>query len=415
MKKHWLGWAALSGAIATAISLVLVLPVRAATSATFVHAGNAWGTKVQVGSLIVSTPSAKAEIGDCNAKTGAASAHKTALSIDIPGVLTSATIDSRVETGRSINSTFTRATETIEGLNLLGGTIKATALKALSEVRFTDGSGFNFQNGSSVLNLTINGQAIVAPAPNTRIDLPGIGFVIVNEQRRTVKPNFASQEVNLLHVHVTNAGNPLGLALGTDITVAHAHAGLSTPLPIGGLVNGSATGVFAQVGNAVKIGQSPHSSIPCLGGQNSATVASVNLPDLLSTSTLTTSAEGTLGPTKTVGHTTATVENVNVLNGLVKATAVRSVAHGQFNGTSYSFNSNGSTFLNLTVSGIPINPGVNRVIPIANVGTLYLYRVTKGPKSIEVRMIEIVLSTNNTLGLPGGTTVRVATANVSFP
>jgi len=372
--------------------------------------------KVQVGGLLVVTPQVSADIGTCFGNTSNG-AHKTALSLNIPNILSSDTVDSHVETGRSSDgtSTFTRSTETIQNVNMLGGAIHATSLKALSEVRYTDGSGFSFRNGSSVVGLTINGNAVNLPAPNTKIDLPGIGFVVVNEQKQSLKPDFASQEVNLLRVHVTNAGNPFGLQLGTDITVAHAFASLTTPLPIGGRVNGTASGIYYQLGNVVKIGQNPHASIPCLGGTSTATLASLGVPNILSAQTLATTAVGTLGPTKTVGETTATVQTANLLNGLVTATAIKAVAHGEYDGSNYTFNSNGSA-LAVSVAGVPVlNIQPNTTIQIPNVGTLHLYRVINGPKAITVRMIELVIQTNNNLGLPGGTTLRVGIANVNFP
>jgi hypothetical protein len=396
--------------------VAFALPGQAATSDKFVHGGNAYGVKVQVGGLVVVTPQVSADIGSCFANTGNGN-HRTALSLNIPNILSSDTVDSRVETGKSSDgtSTFTRSTETIENVNLLGGAIHASVLKALSEVRYTDGSGFSFRNGSSVVGLTINGQSITVLTPNTRIDLPGIGFVVVNEQKRNLKSDFASQEVNLIHVHVTNAGNPLGLQLGTDITVAHAFASLTTPLPIGGRVNGAASGIYYQLGNVVKIGQNPHASIPCLGGTSTANLASLSVPNILSAQTMATTATGTLGPTKTVGETTATIQSANLLNGLVTATAIKAVAHGEYDGANYTFNSNGST-LALSVAGVPVlNIQPNMTIQIAHVGTLHVYHVINGPKSITVRMIELVISTNNNLGLPGGTTLRVGNANVSFP
>ena len=416
INKHLLRWLAITSVMAVAASVAFALPGQAATSDKFVHGGNAYGVKVQVGGLLVVTPQVSADIGSCFANT-TNGAHKSALSLNIPNILSSDTVDSRVETGKSSDgtSTFTRSTETIQNVNLLGGAIHATVLKALSEVRYTDGSGFSFRNGSSVVGLTINGNAINLPAPNTKIDLPGIGFVVVNEQKRTLKSDFASQEVNLIHVHVTNAGNPLGLQLGTDITVAHAFASLTTPLPIGGRVNGAASGIYYQLGNVVKIGQNPHASIPCLGGTSTANLASLSVPNILSAQTMATTATGTLGPTKTVGETTATIQSANLLNGLVTATAIKAVAHGEYDGANYTFNSNGST-LALSVAGVPVlNIHPNMTIQIAHVGTLHVYHVINGPKSITVRMIELVISTNNNLGLPGGTTLRIGNANVSFP
>ena len=173
--------------------------------------------------------------------------------------------------------------------------------------------------------------------------------------------------------------------------------------------------VYYQLGNVVKIGQNPHASIPCLGGTNTVNLASLGVPNILSAQTLGTTAVGTIGPTKTVGETTATIQSANLLNGLVTATAIKAVAHGEYDGANYTFNSNGST-LALSVAGVPVlNIQPNMTIQIAHVGTLHVYHVINGPKSITVRMIELVISTNNNLGLPGGTTLRLGNANVSFP
>lgn len=415
MQRHMRRWSAGVFA-AAAVGLVSVLSGSAtgATSLSFVHSGQAWGIKVQVGTVIVSSPSAVAAIGSCAANTGV-SAEKSAASVNVPNTVTSSTNDSRVETGSSATGTFTRSTSTVESANVFAGMITATSLQALSEVRYTTGSGFSFKNASTAVSLTINGTAITVSAPNARFELPGTGYVVVNEQTRTQKANFASQEVNLLHVHVTDVNNPLHLAVGTDITVGHAVAALTAPLPVGGLVNGTATGVYYKEGNIVKIGQSPHASIPCLGGSSSSTVASVSMPNRFSNTTLKVTAQGTVGQTKTVGHTTSTVDTVNLLGGVVKATGVKAVAHGEYNGSSYALNSNGSTIASLTVNGKQVSPKVNAVIKIAGVGSLSIYRVTKGTKSIAVKMLELVLASGNTAGLPAGTTMRVATANVSFP
>ena len=161
INKHLLRWLAITSVMVVAASVAFALPGQAATSDKFVHGGNAYGVKVQVGGLVVVTPQVSADIGSCFANT-TNGAHKAALSLNIPNILSSDTVDSRVETGKSSDgtSTFTRSTETIENVNLLGGAIHATVLKALSEVRYTDGSGFSFRNGSSVVGLTINGNAI---------------------------------------------------------------------------------------------------------------------------------------------------------------------------------------------------------------------------------------------------------------
>jgi hypothetical protein len=62
-----------------------------------------------------------------------------------------------------------------------------------------------------------------------------------------------------------------------------------------------------------------------------------------------------------------------------------------------------------------LNIQPNTTIQIPHVGTLHLYRVINGPRSITVRMIELVLQDHNNLGLPEYTTLRVGNANISFP
>jgi hypothetical protein len=56
-------------------------------------------------------------------------------------------------------------------------------------------------------------------APNTRIDLPLLGRVVVNEQ--IVPTQGGKTQVNGLHIVITRA-NTLGLAVGSEIVIAHA-------------------------------------------------------------------------------------------------------------------------------------------------------------------------------------------------
>ena len=283
-----------------------------------------------------------------------------------------------METGTSADgSTFTRSTETIQNLNLLGGAIQATSSEGAQRGALQARVGLQLLNASTVVGLTINGNPINLPAPNTRIDLPGIGFVIVEraEAKREVELRLAGGEPAPRQGHgYQQSGSRL--AVGTEITVAHAFAGLSTPIPIGGLVKGSASGIHYRL----KGGNRPEPARfdPVPGGSSTANLASVNVPNI---SRLRRSRPGGrhAGPTKTVGHTTATIQNANLLNGLVTATAVKAVAHGEYNGTNYSFNSNGSSFVGLNVLG-PVNPAPNTTIQLANVGTLYLYQRDSGPE-----------------------------------
>jgi hypothetical protein len=90
-----------------------------------------------------------------------------------------------------------------------------------------------------------------APPPNTVIELPGIGFVILNEQFCDANGTLANQcsdgtalgraglTVRNIHVVVTVPDNPSGLTPGAEIIVAEAHStrgswSKSPPLEVGG-------------------------------------------------------------------------------------------------------------------------------------------------------------------------------------
>jgi hypothetical protein len=88
-------------------------------------------------------------------------------------------------------------------------------------------------SGTVLIGATVQGVPInSAPPPNTVVQLPGIGYVIFNEQfcdAAATLPGCAGTEhsgltVRAIHVVVTVPDNPLGLSAGTEIIVAEAHS-----------------------------------------------------------------------------------------------------------------------------------------------------------------------------------------------
>ena len=63
---------------------------------------------------------------------------------------------------------------------------------------------------SMLLGVVVNGVPLAAddatPAPNTRTDLPGVGYVVLNEQTVTGDGvHSSSMTVNMIHVYVRDA------------------------------------------------------------------------------------------------------------------------------------------------------------------------------------------------------------------
>lgn len=157
-------------------------------------------------------------------------------------------------------------------------------------------------------------------------------------------------------------------------------------------------------------------NLPCQGTNGVVKVsngAGITVPGVVDSGTSRNTTVGSTTATTASAESTSTVDTVNLLDGLVTATAVRSVATAErANGTTTK-SDDGSTFATVTVAGVPLvvaDIAPNTVIQLVGIGTLTLRKTITTATSIEVRAIEIVVLQGNPLGLPIGTTVQVAVA-----
>ena len=380
---------------------------------------SAYGTLAKVGTDVKSGRSAPSTIA-CTNETGA-HASNTVASTSVPPFVSTGVIDTTADSLTISGGVASRATADVHGANLLGGLITADEVESVSQTSH-DGSGFHVDaSGSTLVNLVIDGNPItVTPPPNTRVNLPGVGHVILNEQHSHIGASSASLIVNMIHVFVTEA-NQRGVPVGTQIIVGHAESALVGPVL--GLLDGFAYGTRASVkvdGNTtITSGPSALIKLGCLGTEGvvkSNTVASVKIKDVLTTGTVRTTAQGTVSSTEAAGETTSSVQTANLLGGLVRANVVQADAHASTDGTNFSFSDSGSKFVGLSVAGHPEigdNVAPNTQVTIPGLGRLYLHRVLTSANDIEVRMIELVVTQANSYNLPVGTDVRIGVAEAS--
>ena len=91
------------------------------------------------------------------------------------------------------------STASLGSVSILNGLITATGVVAIA----TSTAGGSDAYGSSLANLVVNGVAIsTPPAPNTRVELPGVGYVVLNEQIATS----SGITVNMIHVVLQHSG-----------------------------------------------------------------------------------------------------------------------------------------------------------------------------------------------------------------
>lgn len=196
------------------------------------------------------------------------------------------------------------------------------------------------------------------------------------------------------------------------------------PAQAGNSVSGEAFGASASVNvagvvpNGVVVPRTPDVILPPDGGMAENQVLSISVPSTLSSQTLTVMTTGTIGANTASAQSSATVERVDVLNGLVTARLVVAMSSSTANGSTATSNAEGSTLVGLTLNGMTlgdITPPPNTRIDIPGVGSVILNEQIQAGDGVHstaltVNMIHVVL--NETLN--GDIIVASAHSDVNF-
>src|SRR5438034_6667837 len=396
--------------------------LQPATSSGFQFVANAYGTQATLGNVVVAGKTAVSSLGACGIVETPVHSENTVLSADATPLFTTGVINTTADGTVLVDGTLqAMATADVHDASLLiaqlGGVITAHEVKAVSTTTH-DNSGFHTSaDGSTFVNLVVAGVPIIVnPPPNTDINLVGFGHVVLNEQITRIRARSASFTVNMIHVFITQA-NVLNIPIGTQIVVSHASSGLTSGVQ--GTLDGQAYGTKATLLNVVTSGPSALVQMSCLGTNGALrtnSIAEVMVPPLFSVGEVVDTALGTVNSTSAVGELTSTVQAVDVVTSLVTASLVKADAHASNIGGTLTFSDDGSMFVDLHVAGFPdIGDDVppNTRLHIVGLGTLWLHRIIQTSNSIEVRMIEVIVTEANSFGIPIGTDIQVAVAEAS--
>jgi hypothetical protein len=411
-KIHLLTLVAAAGLTASTLSAAAPAMAQAAASETG-FTGTAYGTSVKVASTVRSGRSALSTLG-CISATGVTHTN-TVAAVSVPPLLTTGTIDTSAASEATPGGPASVSTASTEGASALGGLVQATAVKSVSTTTETAPGTFSTSStGTEFAGLVVAGVSIKGtPAPNTRINLAGIGYVILNQQiTRTTK---AGANLTVIGIHVVVTKHNKSAKVGTQIIVSYAASGLGGP--VSGLLDGLAYGARANVGSTVIAGDEFPQSLSCLGSNGKTKTnqgVGLSIPGILTSGTVTDSVQGTDTATTASASASSTVQGLNLLGGKVKATAIKAAVSAS--GSPPTFGDT-SAFLHLTVAG---HPGIgahvapNTKVTLAGLGTLWLHRRIKTKTKITVIMVQLVVTApGNPEGLKPGTTVNVAYAQAS--
>ncbi|QYJ16361.1 hypothetical protein Rxycam_02194 [Rubrobacter xylanophilus DSM 9941] len=386
--------------------------------------GNAYGTyaNAQAGPVAATLGRSAFIPCPCNG-TGGKTRSNSVDSLDAGRVLKAGVLRSTVFTRKTSTSAQVRNTSTVSGLNLLDGLITADAVRAVANTNADARRITVSAAGSSFVDLRVNGRRVADVSPNTRIDLPGLGYVVL----KSVVPGGNGKSLRTVRVEmitvVITRENDFGLPVGARIVVAHAYSGFSRNQPeviVGG--QAYAATANARIGDTLQnnIGKAAFVVMGCegTGGKvRTNNIAALSVGDVLSIGSGRTTAFGGRRDSGTVARTTATVQDLSLLGGLITADAVKAVAQDTFRNGRRISSTQGTEFARLRVAGIPlpINVRPNTRLDLPGLGYVVVNEqqipAAGSDARTQVNGLRVVVTQDNLLGLPVGAQITVAHAS----
>lgn len=403
-------------ACAATSALILAAPTAAHAETTtaalpsVAYTGLAYGTEVSALDSTVRLGKTPVSSVSCTSKAGTYDT-KSLAGVNLPLVGNVGAVTTLVRTTETSSYKRTNTQSQVAGVDLLGGQIKADAIKVNSSA-YAKAEGVNIGvNNMTFTNLKIAGRPISADvAKNTKITIPGVAEVTVNKQVRgmskTGRYNVATTglSVELLK------GNPLGLPTSTTINIASASAAVTA---MSGEATHGGSGFSTRVralGGAITSAPTANAGVPCAGGTNRNELAGVNIPLLLDAGTTETTAVGEKNSTSEWTKVTNRTAAPRILGGLISADAIvaeskvtRSRSTGR---TTYA---DTSKFVGLKIAGKPVadvDLAPNSTIEIPGIAKVVVRQRTMGDSSMTITMLRVELL-KGVAGLPIGSVIEV--------
>ena len=172
--------------------LGLVLPMTVLASSA---QGQAYG-------IAVKTNTVNQKLTSVVLPAGEGTASNQDQSASVPGFVTAQDLFAIVSGDPDATDGSTAVSSaTLGAVNLLDGLITADGVVAMASSSGDDAGVNSNAAGSSLANLVIGGSEVSDPAPNTRMNLPGVGYVLLNEQLPSGDGVTTSgMTVNMIHV-----------------------------------------------------------------------------------------------------------------------------------------------------------------------------------------------------------------------
>jgi hypothetical protein len=404
----------LAGLAAGTLLVPLVLAGVGAIGATAASASPlvgfstyAYGTSATLGvagATAGSGPSAPASL-DFSTTPQTASNSTASVAIPALGSAASALASTVSTTFGATSDSGTAQSSVAAPVTLLGGLIKASAIKVDATTTYNSHTGtWSGAATTTLAQLTIAGKSITAtPAANTSIVLPGVGRVDLNKQVKTQTSNGLEVQADAIVVQISTE-NSLGIPVGSTIVVGYTDAQGAGPLT--GRLSGDAYGTSLS-GGPISSGPTFEQLMPGQGtdGKPLSTSGVGTALGVLNAGVITDSVTGTDNATVLSGAAGSTVANVSVL-GVLTVGAV-SASASTSSGSGGQANLGGRvTLANLKVAGVaslPVNPPPNFKVALPGGGSLILNYQARTATGITVQGLRLTLPVIGTLTVASAT------------
>src|SRR5216110_3642699 len=225
------------------VSGLAVLGVAVGLTAGFAVAGAAQSVSGKAYSTYVNTPLGSSGYSPLAvlppvSGTDGAEADAAGSALNVAGALSSDFLNSITSGELGTTESGAQSTASAASVNILNGLITADEVVANVMSSVIQDGAFSNADGSTFTNLTVAGQSLSgdqAVAPNTNVSLPGVGYVVLNEQIPTGDGVTSSgMTVNMIHVYLQSITGGF-----VDPVTGQVVGG--TPTTTGEIIVGSAT------------------------------------------------------------------------------------------------------------------------------------------------------------------------------
>ncbi|WP_338178799.1 choice-of-anchor P family protein [Jatrophihabitans sp.] len=376
---------------------------------------SASGSSVNLlGSKVVSGPTSQSTVsGDKFPNTSS----NSLASAKVNGVLTLGAITTSESATRTATGVKVDSAGETAGVNLLSGLVTIDAVKTNVSTTLV-GSTSTGTAKTTFVGIHIPGVTIPVDVPeNFNVTIPGVLSLTLNAVQKTTTPGGVLVQTQALDLTLLK---PRGNApLGSEIVLNPAEVGVANttktnPVQIGGFAYGSQ--IDGTVTGVAKIhsGMTAEVVIPGsgTGGQTIVnSTAAVNAAPIISLGAIESTGTGSTSTTVASSQTTYELARLNVLNGLIKADAIKGTATVTRAADGTLIPTASTTFINLVVAGIkiPLNVSPNTVINVAGLATVTINQQAFLSNTAAVRGIDIKLTVAK-YGLPIGAEIEVGAA-----